>query len=80
MGSCLQSCLVSCLCVGKKGNGCACNLPVIQNIKQARRSGKKRAFGLINFFTNRSPDDASVKSKMIFASSKDALRRRLEGA
>ena len=27
----------------------------------------------------RSPDDASVKSKMIFASSKDALRRRLEG-
>ncbi|KAL0252897.1 cofilin [Cryptococcus deuterogattii 99/473] len=26
-----------------------------------------------------SPDDASVKSKMIFASSKDALRRRLEG-
>ena len=27
----------------------------------------------------RSPDDASVKAKMIFASSKDALRRRLEG-
>ncbi|WVF70935.1 cofilin [Kwoniella sp. CBS 6097] len=26
-----------------------------------------------------SPDDANVKNKMIFASSKDALRRRLEG-
>ncbi|CAD6589572.1 MAG: cofilin [Tremellales sp. Tagirdzhanova-0007] len=30
-------------------------------------------------FVQWSPDDASVKSKMIFASSKDALRRRLEG-
>jgi len=28
---------------------------------------------------SRSPDDASIKAKMIFASSKDALRRRLEG-
>nr|XP_018264953.1 cofilin [Kwoniella dejecticola CBS 10117]OBR87111.1 cofilin [Kwoniella dejecticola CBS 10117] len=26
-----------------------------------------------------SPDDANVKNKMMFASSKDALRRRLEG-
>lgn len=29
--------------------------------------------------TDRSPDDANVKNKMIFASSKDALRRRLDG-
>jgi cofilin len=29
--------------------------------------------------TPRSPDDANVKNKMIFASSKDALRRRLDG-
>jgi cofilin len=29
--------------------------------------------------TIRSPDDAPVKSKMIFASSKDAIRRRLDG-
>lgn len=28
---------------------------------------------------DRSPDDANVKNKMIFASSKDALRRRLDG-
>jgi cofilin len=27
----------------------------------------------------RSPDDAPVKAKMIFASSKDALRRRFDG-
>lgn len=31
-------------------------------------------------FINRSPDDASVKNKMIFASSKEAIRRRLDGA
>lgn len=29
------------LCVGKKGNGCTCNLPVIQDLKQARTSGRK---------------------------------------
>ena len=29
--------------------------------------------------SDRSPDDANVKNKMIFASSKDALRRRLDG-
>jgi hypothetical protein len=28
---------------------------------------------------SRSPDDANIKNKMIFASSKDALRRRLDG-
>lgn len=28
---------------------------------------------------NRSPDDANVRNKMVFASSKDALRRRLDG-
>lgn len=28
---------------------------------------------------HRSPDDAPVKAKMIFASSKDALRRRFDG-
>jgi hypothetical protein len=27
----------------------------------------------------RSPDDANVRNKMVFASSKDALRRRLDG-
>ncbi|ORY28584.1 hypothetical protein BCR39DRAFT_534233 [Naematelia encephala] len=30
-------------------------------------------------FVQWSPDDANVKNKMMFASSKDALRRRLEG-
>lgn len=29
--------------------------------------------------TRRSPDDANVRNKMIYASSKDALHRRLEG-
>lgn len=38
------------------------------------------ASGLIKKFINRSPDDASVKNKMIFASSKEAIRRRLDGA
>lgn len=30
-------------------------------------------------YHNRSPDDAKVKQKMLFASSKDALRRTLIG-
>lgn len=40
--------------------------------------------GVTSFWTqadaaNRSPDEANVRNKMVFASSKDALRRRLDG-
>ena len=34
---------------------------------------------IYRLFVSRSPDDAKIKSKMVYASSKDALRRSLVG-
>lgn len=34
---------------------------------------------LVWYLTARSPDEANIKNKMLFAASKDALKRRLDG-
>lgn len=41
--------------------------------------GKLLKITRLFFFKNRSPDTAKVKQKMLYAASKDALRKKLDG-